>query len=368
MKLSAHQTRWLRQKAQRLIHSRRDQPDTPIGVLEGVVALQAQELASAWLGLRARSAGLTKAQIELACQTPGELSQTWGLRGTLHLTSAADAAWLVPLLGPTFAAAGQRRFRELGWDEARAASGFKLLRAALSEDGQLTRTEIIQLLQQAGLPWEGQAPYHLIAQAALRGWLCYGSQRDGKQTFSLFERWVGELKPLPRIQALGRLARRYLAAYAPARPEDLASWSRLKAADIRLAWAQIEGEIVQVEAAGWPAWLLKKQLAWLDEAQEVLPVVRLLPRYDTYWLGYASRDLAVDPAHARKVHPGGGIIQSVLLVDGQACGNWQLQYRKNAIQVQVEMFEQLRAELLPLVEQEAADLGRFLDSEVEVSL
>jgi hypothetical protein len=226
------------------------------------------------------------------------------------------------------------------------------------------------------LPSEGQAPIHLIALAALDGWLCAGPAREGEPTYTLFERWIGPLNLLPRQEALAQLARRYLAAYAPAGPEDLASWSKLKAGDIRQAWEQIEGEIVEVDAAGQPAWLLKGQLAWLDERLDQRtdgrtgpgPIVRLLPRYDTYLLGYASRDLAVDPVHARQVHPGGGVIRAVLLVDGQARGTWRIEPRKAGLQVQIEPFETLPQELLPRLEAETADLGRFLGREAEVIL
>jgi hypothetical protein len=242
------------------------------------------------------------------------------------------------------------------------------LRAALEARYSLTRPEIIQMLAQAWLPSEGQAPIHLIARAALSGWLCAGPARDGEATYTLFEDWVGPLQPLPRPEALKRLTRRYMAGYAPAGPDDLAKWSGLKAGDIRLGWEQIAGELRQVETAGQPAWLLPGQLTGLDEPTEPVPLVRLLPRFDAYLLGYASRDLAVDPVHARQVHPGGGIIRAVLLVDGQARGTWQMKARKTGLQVAVEPFEVIPDEWLPSLEAEVADLGRFLGREVELIL
>jgi hypothetical protein len=100
--------------------------------------------------------------------------------------------------------------------------------------------------------------------------------------------------------------------------------------------------------------------------------VRLLPRYDTYWLGYAGRELAVDPAWARRVHPGGGIIHPVLLVDGQAQGTWKTRRRSQrgrpVLEVQVQPFERLAGEILPLLEAEAADLGRFLGDQSALAL
>jgi DNA glycosylase AlkZ-like len=125
-------------------------------------------------------------------------------------------------------------------------------------------------------------------------------------------------------------------------------------------------------AAGKAAWLLKSQLPWLEEVlaedSQTIPQVRLLPRFDTYLLGYASRELAVDPAYARRIHPGGGILNAALLVDGQARGTWKVQRRRGGLEVQVEPFEPLAPALLPGMEAEAADVGRFLGVEAVLSV
>jgi hypothetical protein len=178
-----------------------------------------------------------------------------------------------------------------------------------------------------------------------------------------FVDWLGKLKPLPRQAALEKIARRYLAAYAPVRPEDLASWSGLKIGEARKAWKLIDGELVEVEVAGQPAWMLKTMLPWLDELTCDPPLVRLLPRYDTYLLGYADRELVVDPAYAKRIHPGGGVVNPVLLVDGRALGTWKTQRQKNRLEVTVWPFADLPGDLQPLIEAEVADIGRFIGEE-----
>ena len=50
---------------------------------------------------------------------------------------------------------------------------------------------------------------------------------------------------------------------------------------------------------------------------------RLLPAFDPYLLGWRDRGFAVDAEHARDVHPGGGIIRAVALVNGRAAGTWK---------------------------------------------
>jgi hypothetical protein len=399
LKLNSHQTRRLRLRAQRLWPI--DGPTTPAQVLYEVCGVQAQDLPAGLLSIRARSRGLTALEVEQARQGEGmgegegeatddemgegegesvtrpyrpygpraSIAWVWCMRGTLHLVAAQDAAWLVPMLGPASIAGDRRRLRQLGWDEEKAAAGLRLVREALQESGGLTRAEIIHLLKEEGLPHEGQAPVHLLYRAALEGMLCAGPNRGKEPTYVLWEGWLGKPQPRPRQTALADLARRYLQAYAPAGPRDLASWSGLKLGEARQAWELNAEQLVEVEAAGEPAWLLKGQLAWLDEleAGEDTPLVRLLPRFDTYLLGYASRELAVNPAYARRIHPGGGIINAALLVDGQAQGTWKSKKRRGRLEVQVEAFEELAEEWLAGVEAEVADIGRFLGVEAVLS-
>jgi hypothetical protein len=366
--LNAQQTRRLRLRAQRMLASpdgdSASGPTTPAQVLAAVCGVQAQDLPAGLLSMRARSTGLSAAGIEHARQGERTIAWTWCLRGTLHLVSVEDANWLVPLLGPAFIAGDRRRFQQLGWDEQKATSGLRLVSEALQRDGALTRAEIVNLLKENNLPSEGQAPVHLLYRAALEGLLCAGPNRGKEPTYVLWESWLGELQPRTPEEALSELARRYLQAYAPAGPEDLASWSGLKLGEARQAWQLIAEQLVQVQAAGEPAWLLKSQLPWLEDGLmqggKKAEQVRLLPRFDTYLLGYASRDLAVDSAYTRRIHPGGGILNAALLVDGQARGTWKIQRRRGRLEVQVEPFEPLDQELLPLIEAEASDVGRFL--------
>jgi hypothetical protein len=391
--LNTHQTRRMRLRAQLLLAGQSGLPTTPAQTLAAVCGVQAQDLPAGLLSIRARSTGLTAFEIEQARQggeggsetrpygpaanglAPTDqpkqagptIAWTWCLRGTLHLVTAEDASWLVALLGPASIAGDRRRFQQLGWDEPKAAKGLRLVQEALQTEGALTRAEIIRLLKENDLPSEGQAPVHLLYRAAMEGMLCAGPNRGKEPAYVLWESWLGKPRPRPHQEALAELARRYLQAYAPAGPQDLASWSGLKLGEARQAWQLIAGQLMEVEAAGEPAWLLESQLPWLEETlaegSGTTPQVSLLPRFDTYLLGYASRDLAVDPAYARRIHPGGGIINAALLVDGRALGTWKVQRRRGGLEVQVEPFEPLAGALLPGVEAEAADVGRFLGVE-----
>lgn len=336
------------------------------GLARQVGGLQAQELRAARLGVRSRRAGLTDRAVEAARVEGRTIVRTWAMRGTLHLLATEDLPILLPLLGPRFIAADRRRSAGLGWDEAAAGRGLQVLRDTLAACGPLTRAELAAALAAAGLPAQGQAPIHLIARAALEGWLCLGPERAGKDTYVLLADWV-ELGKHPRTVEAARaeLARRYLAAFGPAAPQDFAAWSGLPTGEARAAWGQIAGELVELEAAGGPLWLLKSQLDRLEDLQEKAavrqaPEVRLLPRFDNYLLGYASRSLVVEPRHARRIHPGGGILHATLLVDGRAAGVWKTVLRRGVLEVQVDAFGELPEPALAPLDSEVADLGSFL--------
>ena len=76
------------------------------------------------------------------------------------------------------------------------------------------RVAIARLLQKNNLPYEGEAPIHLLFRAALEGRLLRGRRLGREEVYVPFEPWLGELQPLPRPDALARLAERYLTAYA----------------------------------------------------------------------------------------------------------------------------------------------------------
>ena len=133
---------------------------------------------------------------------------------------------------------------------------------------------------------------------------------------------------------------------------------------IRTAWQRITDQLIEVDIADSPAWMLKTCAAWLGELPASTPNVRLLPRFDIYLLGYQNRDISVPPQHAKRVNVGGGILHPTVLVDGRAVGIWKSKQQKNHLDIIVEPFDQLISEVYQGIEAEVADLARFLDVQI----
>jgi len=361
----------LRTRAQRFTGARGggSAPDVA-EVVAAVVGVQAQAVAPARLGVRVRSTGLTVAAVVQACAVERSVVRTWTLRGTLHLVGADDIGWLVGLLGPASAARDARRRTELGLDDGLVERALHALPDVLA-GGALTRAELVRALAASGVavPADGQAPAHLVAYAAMHGLLCYGPDReDGEPTFVLLASWLGRTAPpMAPDEALANLARRYLAGHGPAGATDLAAWAGIPLGRARRGLELVRGELEEVRVGRDPAWLPAGAAAEAPDAPGRGaeagcggPVVRLLPAFDGYLLGYRTRAAILAPAWARRVHPGGGWINPTLLVDGRIAGTWRQQRGGSALTVVVAPFARLDAAVLPGLEAEVADVGRFL--------
>jgi hypothetical protein len=337
------QIRALRLCAQRLTGPKATSVEELVAALVGV---QAQDPVAAGLAVRARSAGLDAAAVDRARDEARSVVWTWAMRGTLHLVAAADAGWLLGLLGPIFAAAGRRRRLALGLDDELCERALVTIRHVLAGDGPLARAELVARLARRGVAIDpaGQAPAHLVGYAALRGVVCrIGPPREPR--YALLDQWLGGAPAaLEPDAALAELARRYLAGHAPAGPEDLAAWSGIGLRRARRAF----------ELAGAPAGRAQRPV---DEPGHTA----LLGHFDPYLLGWASRDLVLDPRFAKRIQAGGGFIQPAILVDGRVVGTWGRARRGEALDVTLEPFEEeVPAAMIQALEREAADVTRFL--------
>ena len=328
--------------------------------VERVVGIQAQDARAGALGVRVRTGAVTAADLRQALEQDRTLVRSWFLRGTLHTVTTADLRWLLALFGPHVLRLSARRHRELGLDEELSDRAETVITDALAAHGPATRAELTQRLAAAGLPAEGQAPFHLIRRAALRGRICFGPDRDGDATFVLLADWLPDAPDGPTGQdAVTALARRYLRSHGPAAPEDFAGWSGLPAPAIRRAWQHLDaaGALLPVQVRGQDCALPADRADELDAAPQPSPDVRLLPMYDNYLVAHRTTALSVPDAHRKQVRPGGGQIRAAVLADGLARGTWS--WRRD--HADVALFEPPAApELAAGIAAESADLARFL--------
>jgi len=354
VRIDEERIRSLRMWAQRLT--------APIGnsvtdVVRHMVGLQAQDTRMTRLLVRPRAWGVDAAAVDRACQD-ASVVRTWAMRGTLHMVAAGDLRWLVDLLGPTFVARSRPRRRQLGLPDALCEDATGAMVEVLAGK-QLPRLALVEEVRARGIPVpDGQAHAHLVAFAAMRGVLCRGPDRGDEPTYTLVNEWVTAARTLGPDESLAELAHRYLTSHGPAGVEDFASWSGLPVGQARSAIELVAGEFEETSTVAGKAWLLP------DQPREPPPrAALLLGHFDPYVLDYRRREFALDPAFANRVQAGGGFIQPTVVVNGRVAGTWRQRRERGRLAIDIEPFRPLDPAVVPHLEQEAADIGRFFGVE-----
>jgi DNA glycosylase AlkZ-like len=340
-----------------------------VRVVRSVYGINAQSTPSMMLSLRARVAGLVPADVEKALGEERALTRTWSMRGTIHLMDPGDASWFVSRFGQAFIARSTGRLNELGLDRETLSRGAREILDILGGGAVLTRGEIADALHERGFEIDstGQALIHLIRYTALEGLVVLGPERaNGKSTY-LSAGGENAERRSSTASDLATLIERYLAGFGPASAADFASWSGLRLTDTKRAWSslEVEGKLREVSAAGYRLWMLQSQVDRVDEAYSGTHVVRLLPAFDAYLLGYRDRDLVVPPERRGDIFHGGQTVP-VVIVDGSAKGVWRYERKGRRLSIGVRAFEPPGSEVWELIAEEAEEIGRFWEMPIDL--
>ena len=304
----------------------------PLAVTERLLAIQGQDPRGARLAIRARTRGVSAADIDRELTERRSLLITWLNRGTLHLIGREDYPLLQSLTTPPLRTGNARRLAQEGVSAGDADRGVGVIDRALADEGPLGRAALRERLERAGIPVAGQALVHLLFRASLDGRIVRGPMAGTEHAFVRVGDWLGEQRALEREPALAELARRYLAGHGPASERDLARWAGLPLRDARAGLAAIAGSLrdrgdglVELTGAGAPARAPR------------LPRPRLLGAFEPLLLGWTSRADVLGDNEARVVT--GGLFRGFALVGGRAAAGWRIDGRT----VIIEPFGRLSA-------------------------
>jgi hypothetical protein len=318
----------------------------PVAVVQRLLAVQAQDARGARLAIRARSAGLLAADVDRALTVDRSMVVAWLNRGTLHLVRSADYFWLHALTTPSLVTGNARRLGQEGVSPTAAERGVATVAQSLGEEGPLTRIQLRDRLDAAGVPTKGQALIHVLLLASLRGLIVRGPMVGGQQAFALVRDWLGEPPSFDRDRALAELARRYLAGHGPADDRDLARWAGISLNGARAGLGFIGSEIEQrpdglVDLRGRPP---------AGDA----PGPRLLGAFDPLLLGWRSRTPIVG------THQGlvtvNGIFRAFALAGGRAVATWNMAGGA----IVLDPFDAVAPEDVAALECDAQDVARYL--------
>lgn len=328
----------------------------PHEVVAWFAAVQAQDYPGAKWSVGLRLPGSTEAGIEQAIADK-TIIRTWAVRGTLHFVAAADARWLLALVAPRIVAGNVRRYRELELDEPTLARSSTLLASALEGGKQLTRTEMLAVLEQSGISTQGQRAAYMLQRASLDGLIGQGVMRRNNPTYLSLEGSLPASRVLARDEAIAELVRRYFTSRAPATLQDFVWWSGLPVSDAKAGLEAIKSQLIEATIDGQTVYLHGSMPA----AQGSAPAAYLLPGFDEYLLSYRDRSASLDAQHVKKVAPGGGMFRPTLMVGGRVVGTWKRAFKRGAVAVTTNPFATLTAAEEHAVTAAARRYSEFLD-------
>lgn len=325
---------------------------TPAEVVAWLGAVQAQDyLASLW-AIGVRLAGTNEAAVEAAI-ADGSIVRIHALRGTWQYVARADVRWMLAVVAKRAIAAAASRHRELGLDAATLARAGSVLAAVVRGGAHATRAELGAALDRAKIARDGPRLMHILWHAELSGVLSSGARRGKQTTYAALDERVPAAPSamVDRGAAIGELARRYVQSHAPATVRDFAWWSGLALGEARPAF-----DAAVAALAKSPAPRRRSTTA------------HLLPAFDEYLVGYADRSAVLPAAVTARVNAGGGILNPVIVVDGQVIGTWRRTLERRAVAITLEPFAAIAAASRPAIDAAAERYGAFVGLPVRVTV
>lgn len=324
-----------------------------VEAIERLGGLQAQEAKPPFVGLWTRVSGFERQHLHDALEQRAVVRSTF-LRATLHLTSTSDYAafrlTIQPALTKAMSVLGARAdgldvdallpvARTLLAAEPRTFNELRplLLAAFPTVDeralGYAVRTQLPLVMVPTDDPW------------------AFPSAAD----FTLAETWLGE--PLAGGSDLDALACRYLAAFGPATPADMQSWSGLQGlksifeglrSRLRAFRDERGRELFDLPNAPRPG----------DDAPAP---PRFLPEFDNLVLAYADRTRVLAEERRADVVTRNLRVRATFLRDGFVAGTWRTERKRSTAALLLAPFEPLPADALGELAGEGEALLRFLE-------
>jgi hypothetical protein len=355
----AHQ----RLRNQHLAEVRFRRSDEIVGWL---AAAQAQDYAGAKWALGLRLHGATDDDLDQALAN-GTILRTHLLRPTWHFVTPADIRWMLELTAPRIHAANAHMYRKLELDREIFKRSHDVMARALQGNNQLTRDELRDLLQKAGIETgHGLRLAYLMMCAELDGLICSGG-RQGKQfTYALLSERAPQAITMNHEAALAELARRYFMSRGPATMADFSRWSGLTLSDARRGLEAVKTQLEQEVIGEQTYWFPASTPSGTSSGKDPSPLAHLLSIYDEYISGYKDRSAVCSAEVGERLKAMGNAVTYIVVLDGQIVGSWKRTLRKDAAIVETNLFSRLTKAQNGAVAAAVQQYGKFLGLPAEL--
>ena len=324
-------------------------------------AMQAQDYNQAKWAIGSRLPHITEEQIESAFNQ-GEIIRTHLMRPTWHFVSADDIYWLLELTAKQIKSTTKSRHRDLGLTENDLKKSKEVFIKSLEGNRSLTREELGDQLNRAGINTFEQRLPHILMEAEIDGIICSGGIQGKKQTYAMLAERVPAKKTFSKDEALAILAKKYFTSHGPASLSDFIWWSGLPVSDARKALDMNKSNLISAT--------LENETYWYAEPVSVTsPLsdsVYLLPAFDEYLISYKNRSAAITADHHKKAISNNGIFWPVIVVNGQISGVWKRTLKKDKVLIELDHFRPHNKKEMQLITHAADKYGYFSGMKAEV--
>jgi hypothetical protein len=302
--------------------------------------------------------GAADASVERAFDQ-GRILRTHVMRPTWHFVTPADIGWLLALTAPRVRRVLASYMRSVELDAPAMARATTIVERALRDRRYLTRVELGERLQRAGLSMKGLRLGFLTLHAELDGVICSGPRRGKQFTYALLAERAPRRRTLERDEALAELTKRYFRTHGPASIRDFVWWSGLVTADAKRGLDINRARREDVD--GLTYWSVDSPSSASGRDDRVF----LLPIYDEYLVAYRDRiavphgPSAITSASGRSVR-----FQHALVIDGQVAGTWRIERHGGGVTIAATAMRSLSRREQRELSDVAERYGRFAGSPI----
>lgn len=332
----------------------------PEELIRWLGAIQGQDYEGAkWsLGLRLQDANISDIEKSISNR---KIVHTWLMRGTLHLVSAKDIRWMLDLLSSKIITASAGRLRWFELDDNTFKKTEKILFNALSGNNELTRNEILNLLEKSNISTRNFRGIHILRKHSYDRLICHGAPQGKQQTFVLFDDWVPVSKKIDRGNAIAKLVKIYFNSRGPATLQDFVWWSGLKVSESQIGIEENSGTLFKETYNGKTYWFPKNEIFKFSNR------AFLLPGFDELMLGYRDRYGSLDDIFALMICPGkNGVFYPTIICNGKIRGLWKRAFKKKMIEITATPFTKFSETEKKLITKAGNIIGKYLGLPAEV--
>ena len=354
---------------------------SPEEAAQNLIGVQAQIPISADLALFNRVENVSLDFLKKTRDHDRRLVRMWGQRNTVHLYAAEDWPMLnlwvrdhsvveAKLVKSDVKGMFRRLVRHT---EKRLEKGERLTFKDVSSHNDFK--SIIDA-REKWMPLETATtfPDWLIAAAVIvrlvrDGVVCHGPDDGAESTFVHRHHWLPDLQWIEdEAYILSTGAKRYLGAYGPALPKNMAAFFGSTTKEVN-RWIEAAGDqLTEVEVAGKKGFVQTDDLDALNEKPPSASKwpVHLLHRFDPYLLGTVGikeKSWLIESDKIKKVWRPGGHIEPVILVSGRIAGTWRYTRKKTGLHFEMKPFNPMSQRILRGLKTKAKSIANFLEQD-----